>query len=294
MNVRRPTEADAPAVTGLIRAFETELAGEAEQSEQDLRDDWADLDLARDAWLVEDGGALAGYIALSTSGPPLSDGYVHPDFRGRGVGARLLELAEAEARERGLPALQNAVLAADEPALELLRSRGFQEQRRYYRMVIELEGEPPEPEWPKGLAVGAVEPQDVERFHAAVDDAFAEEWGHEPDREVDWRPIRERRHPDRSLWLAVKEDDEIVATAIADAERWGGGWIASIGVRKAWRRRGIGEALLVHCFRELYSRGQRRIGLGVDTENPTGATRLYERAGMRVAFSAVFFEKELA
>jgi hypothetical protein len=45
---------------------------------------------------------------------------------------------------------------------------------------------------------------------------------------------------------------------------------------------------------ELYGRGQRVIGLGVDAENPTGATRLYERAGMRIVGSAALFEKELA
>jgi ribosomal protein S18 acetylase RimI-like enzyme len=71
------------------------------------------------------------------------------------------------------------------------------------------------------------------------------------------------------------------------------GWIASIGVRDAWRKRGLGLALLLHAFGELYRRGQRRIGLGVDAHNPTGATRLYERAGMKVAWSAAIFEKEL-
>ena len=51
MNVRRPTEADAPAVTALIRAVEERFAGKPEQSEQDLRAEWAELDLAADAWL---------------------------------------------------------------------------------------------------------------------------------------------------------------------------------------------------------------------------------------------------
>jgi hypothetical protein len=51
--------------------------------------------------------------------------------------------------------------------------------------------------------------------------------------------------------------------------------------------------MLLHCFRELYTRGKRVVALGVDAQNPTGATRLYESAGMHVAYSAVFFEKEL-
>jgi len=185
------------------------------------------------------------------------------------------------------------VLSLDERAQELLGSRGYREVRRYYRMAIDLDAPPTEAVWPPGLTVAPADSADVDRFHDALDEAFAEEWGHEPGGEVDWRRIRERRHPDHSLWLAVKDGNEIAATALLDEERWGGGWVASIGVRRPWRRRGIGQALLLHSFRELYDRGKRRIALGVDTENPTGATRLYERAGMKVEFSAVFFEKSL-
>ena len=66
-----------------------------------------------------------------------------------------------------------------------------------------------------------------------------------------------------------------------------------IGVRVAWRRRGIGEALLRLAFCELYARGRRRVGLGVDAENTTGATRLYERVGMEVAWRDDAYEKLL-
>ena len=72
------------------------------------------------------------------------------------------------------------------------------------------------------------------------------------------------------------------------------GWIRALGVRPRWRRRGLGTALLLHAFGALYARGQRRIGLGVDAENTTGAVRLYERAGMRAAWQADIYERKLA
>ena len=71
------------------------------------------------------------------------------------------------------------------------------------------------------------------------------------------------------------------------------GWIRTLGVRRAWRKRGLGEALLLHSFGEFYKRGTKTIGLGVDAENPTGATRLYQKAGMHVASEYVTYEKEL-
>ena len=53
-------------------------------------------------------------------------------------------------------------------------------------------------------------------------------------------------------------------------------------MRRPWRRRGLGLALLLHSFRDFAARGATRVGLGVDAENTTGAVGLYERAGMHV------------
>jgi mycothiol synthase len=204
-------------------------------------------------------------------------------------------LAETEARRRGIDALPNAVLGDDERAHQLLQSRGYRPARHFYRMTIDLDRPPPHPVWPDGLVAVPVDySRDAGALHAALDEAFLEEWGHEPENEVDWRARRERAGFDPTLWFVVKDGGEVAAAIISDEERFGTGWIAALGVRKPWRRRGLGLALLLHAFGELYRRGQRRIGLGVDAQNPTGATRLYERAGMKVAWSATFFEKELA
>lgn len=71
------------------------------------------------------------------------------------------------------------------------------------------------------------------------------------------------------------------------------GWIFGLGVRRPWRRRGLGLALLRHCLGALYDRGKRRVGLGVDAQSPTGATRLYEKAGMSVYRRNGIYEKDL-
>jgi len=69
--------------------------------------------------------------------------------------------------------------------------------------------------------------------------------------------------------------------------------LGCLGVRRPWRRLGLGFALLKHAFRQLHDRGKVGACLGVDAENPTGATRLYESAGMRVARSEAVYEKLL-
>jgi mycothiol synthase len=111
----------------------------------------------------------------------------------------------------------------------------------------------------------------------------------------DWRELRLVKDPDfdPALWFVVRDGEEIAAVMRNEPDRSGAGFVGALGVRKPWRRRGIAQALLQHAFAEFYGRGKRRVALGVDAENPTGATRLYERAGMHVAFEAVAYGKEL-
>ena len=79
-----------------------------------------------------------------------------------------------------------------------------------------------------------------------------------------------------------------------EANRNGGGYVALLGVRRAWRGLGLGKALLYRSFAEFWTRGVTRVTLGVDAESPTGATKLYERVGMEVESCMVVFEKALA
>ena len=99
---------------------------------------------------------------------------------------------------------------------------------------------------------------------------------------------------DPSLWFIAWDgrSAEIAGYSLC-RYRMGLGWVGTLGVRRAWRKRGLGEALLLHSFGEFYKRGTPTIGLGVDAQNPTSATRLYKKAGMYVAAEYVIYEKEL-
>ena len=74
--------------------------------------------------------------------------------------------------------------------------------------------------------------------------------------------------------------------AIATSRGWGS-WPCGV----TWRKRGLGLALLLQAFNEFYQRGDRTVGLGVDAQSLTGATRLYEKAGMHVTRRYDTYEK---
>jgi mycothiol synthase len=296
LGVRRATVDDAPAINELITAADVAVQGWSESSEPELLGWWRMMDLEQNSWVLHDGGAIAAYAVAFPRGDRLElDGFVQPDRRGRGLGAWLVTRGEERTRELGLPNFHAWSLAADERAHRLFAQFGMRELRRYYRMLIELDAPPPAAEWPEGLRVETFKEDNAEAFHAALGEAFEDEWGFVQMPFERWRELRLQKDPDfdPTLWFVVWDDDEIAAVIRNEPDRSGAGFVAALGVRKPWRKRGLGLALLRHTFGEFYRRGQSRIALGVDAENPTGATRLYERAGMHVAYEAVTYGKEL-
>jgi mycothiol synthase len=303
--VARPTADRLGEVLQLLQASDAAIWGASDWTEDELREEWEHLDLERDAWLVALDGRLAGVAHLldRRGARFVGDAYVHPELTGHGVGGRVLELLEARAREleREWPegervVLQAAHLVGDDRAPALFRGHGFARVRSFFRMVVDVTEPHPPPEWPYGVEL---RPFDAElhgrELHAAHQEAFAREWGHIDLSYEEWRERAvDRPRADPSLTAVVWAADEIVAFSLNYAKRMGDwGWIGSLGVREGWRRRGLGLALLRESFRRFRATGEKTVALGVDVENPTGAMRLYERAGMRVLWQADVWEKEL-
>jgi ribosomal protein S18 acetylase RimI-like enzyme len=155
-------------------------------------------------------------------------------------------------------------------------------------MAIQLEAAPDVPDLP----IEVFREDDARTFHDALDEAFQDHWEHHGHGFEEWWN-RHRTNPnfDPTLWFLIRDGDEIAAVARNEANRNGGGYVGALGVRRPWRGKGYAKALLLHTFREFWDRGMPRVTLGVDAENPTGATHLYERVGMHVEAENVVFEK---
>jgi ribosomal protein S18 acetylase RimI-like enzyme len=128
---------------------------------------------------------------------------------------------------------------------------------------------------------------------AAITEAFRDHWNHIPKQFESWVQRKKRHGFQPGLWLLVFDGEEVAAALVGSVFPEMGGWVNNVAVRRPWRRRGIAEAMLREAFRRFAARGITPVNLGVDATNPTGATRLYEKAGMRAVREFVFFEKEL-
>lgn len=296
MSMRPPVAGDLDRTVELLRANEEHLTGRRSRlGPSDLGQWLMRIDLAEDAWLVEEDGRLAAFGWAET----LSDlgwavGVVHPDAMARGLGALLLERSERRVRERGARRVQQFSLAADARAATLFERSGYGEVRRFYEMAIELAEAPPAPAVPDGFTLERFDEHRGREFHDALEESFQDHWEHHG-RPFDewWQEKRNAPDFDPTLWFLIRHGSEVAAVVRNDPNRNGGGMVGALGVRRPWRGRGLGRALLLQTFREFHRRGVNRISLGVDSENPTGATKLYESVGMRVELEQAVFEKAL-
>jgi ribosomal protein S18 acetylase RimI-like enzyme len=174
----------------------------------------------------------------------------------------------------------------------LLEEEGLRHARSHYTMRRDgLQAVTLPPTLP-GLQIEPwSEARDLE-FYTAMDEAFRDHWGYHQESYKFYRSFYHRPDWPREAWrMAVNESSGeiagIVVTGIDAATNAltgrQDGWIHELAVRKAWRRRGVGEALLRHGMLALRDQaGMSAAVLGVDTQNLSGANRLYERAGFRV------------
>ena len=260
-------------------------------------DFWRHVNPDGGSWIVEtdEGAPIAFSATLEREDVTECWSSVHPSFSGRGIASALLRKVELRARERGARRLEVGAFTENDAALRLFDRLGFRAARRYYQMSIDFDTPPDPPEWPEGIVLSEFRREDARAFHTALGKAFAEEGGFHALPFEEWRRTRfEAPETDISLWFLARDGNEIAGVARCDPRKHSGGWIGALGVLKPWRRRGVGLALLRHAFVEFHRRGQTRVGLGVDAENPTGATRLYRKAGMRILTEDIVFGKELA
>ncbi len=300
---RAPTPGDAAAVVDLINTCSIAQGGAADFTLPALRGDWDDpaFSLATDAWVVVGpDGQLLGYeqIDLDPAGQAHEiDGYVRPEHEGRGIGTRLLRLAEQRARRVSAPGAhtRGSIEATNTAAQQLFAAEGYRAVRHFWRMEIDLDAPPPAPVWPAGIAVRTFVPGRDERVtYDAIEEAFQDHWGHTRLPFEEWsRGQTQRPDFDPALWFLAMDREQIAGTALCLPRTESMAWVRGLGVRRPWRGRGLAMALLRHAFGAFYARGFRSVGLGVDAQSPTGATRLYERAGMRVSERYDTLEKKV-
>ena len=304
VQLRAPRLEEAAVIAELANGVSDELFGEADETEATVRL-WLttpDLELDEDYRVALDQeGRLTGYADLGA----------HPDPK-YWLDLRVPMSSSDETREALIGwgeerasgragGKEGALIRAfayepDEPEKEVLERHGYELIRHSYRMRIDFGDDSSPPEWPEGVTVRSATEADLETAYETQMETFEDSWEHSREPYEEWSHWMVEDDIDLSLWFVAEVSGEVAGVALTqqhEAEE-GLGWVRVLGVRRPWRRRGLGRALLLHVFQQYRRRGFHGVGLGVDAESLTGANRLYENAGMRVVRRSNIYEKALS
>lgn len=289
--LRAPVPGDFLSVVDVVVASERAKTGSSTLGADFVGGEWSlpGFNLSTDAFLVTNKtGAVVGYAQAVFEHPNVVDswGVVHPARRGRGLGTALFERIEQRAREllNGIddPVFRHKADAGDQGAAAILRSHGLRRVRHFWHMGIELADIQPA-SIPSRITVTRSDPdKDLPTVHAIINEAMAGHWGEQSTEFESW--IGEQRAApgfDPAIWLLARYDGEPAGVLTASRSE-DGAWIEYLGVRAAYRGRGVAGALLRRAFAAYAEQGLTRVLLNVDAENASGATAVYEREGMRI------------
>jgi GNAT superfamily N-acetyltransferase len=300
LELRSPRLDELEALTDLINRDSHELYGEREESVESMRM-WLTgpkLDPETDVRVAVDDGKFRGYVDVDVDADPEPIYWVDlrvPPSESDDVRLALLDWVEGRARERGGELLRLFTAETDRATKDLVEAREFRLIRHFYRMRIDFDRDLPAPAWPDGVTVRAVTSGDTEAVYEAHQETFEDSWESSRQSLEEWTHFMLSEGFDPSLWFVVESGKEIAAVALCREHEGeaGLGWVRVLGVRRKWRRQGVGRALLLHAFHEFRRRGFHAGALGVDAQSLTGANRLYESAGMHVVRRSDVYEKAL-
>ena len=318
LSFRSYRDGDVPALAALQEAVEIadetfEILGEAALANELAN--FADFEPTRDLLLAEIGGQLVAasrQFRLIRDGEREFDtfGWVHPDWRRRGLGRAMLRHAEAQLGDRAAAeddagetrAAHLGSWSFDQArgAVALLTAEGYRPVRWFLEMVRPIDDPIADQRLPDGLELRPIDETRARAVLVADAEAFEDHWGHREMTEEDVRRMLGDPDNDLSLWTVAWAGDEVVGSVIAriyPTDNAASGvrraWLDRVSVRRPWRRMGVASALIAASLRELRARDMEIAALGVDSDNPTGALGLYERLGFRRDKTSAAYHKPI-
>jgi mycothiol synthase len=183
----------------------------------------------------------------------------------------------------------------------MLRDRGYEPVRYSFYMVRANLDDLPNAPMPEGLEIREVRPEHLRAIFDAEVEAFRDHWGAAVPTEADYQQfLTDPVVGNYALWNVAWDGDQVCGMvrgyiSAEENEQFGRkrGWVENISVRRPWRRRGLARALIAASIRKLREAGMTEGALGVDTENPNGALRLYESCGFVVSRREATYRKPL-
>jgi ribosomal protein S18 acetylase RimI-like enzyme len=231
---------------------------------------------------------------------------VDPSWQGKGIEQSLIAWGETRGRYYAsvLPEGNNGAIVTfcretDQMKYNILMEAGFTIDRYFHSMsrpLIDL----PERSLPEGITVRPVLPKDFRKIWDASNEAFMDEYGAADPTEEWYQSYLASPNFQPYLWQVAWDGDEVVGSVqnyislqeneLEDRRR---GYTEGISVRREWRGRGVASALICRSMAMFKAMNMDEVTLTADTQNPTGAMRLYTNLGYQPYLTLLELKKSL-
>ncbi|MGB3904557.1 MAG: GNAT family N-acetyltransferase [Anaerolineae bacterium] len=315
ITIRNCRDRDLEAIVELINAADAVDQLDEGTDVADLRSLLyaPDSDAHGDALVVlDEDQRIVGFARLELKNAPRQSRFyvhatVHPHWREKGVERLLLQRLWETAQERRRTLESKRVqfrtycAAHQEDRITLFESFGLRPVRYSPHMVYHPLDNLPEPHVPPGIQVRPyVRGRDDRSALEALNEAFGDVMDYEP------ATLEELRH-----WMASSSFREELSPVALDGEVVVGlclctvsegrirllgrrdAYVDTLAVRPAYRRRGLGSALLLASLHAMKEAGMESATLDTDTNNPTEAIQLYEKISFREAWRWVTYGRDI-
>jgi ribosomal protein S18 acetylase RimI-like enzyme len=297
--LRPATLFDLDAVYNLMIQQNFEDFGSSPLSIEDLRKRWQESDFSlskhsQGAFSADD--QLVGYAEIRPYHPNQFSIHLYlSPSSSHELGQQLLTTLEA-----GLePGTQLIAQVSDKNSQnqQTFAAAGYERNLTFLIMEIEMTEAPPAPVGPAGIEVRPFIPnQDDQATYETDEEASLDKEYSNPMSFAAWakRMSLSTERFDPTLWFLACHEEEVVGVSLnfylpeSDC-----GLIDHLGVRRKWRGRGIGLALLQQSFATFFARGIKKVQLSVDSGSLTNAPRLYEKAGMQTVQAYHIYSKTI-
>lgn len=297
-------ESDYPKMLAVIEGSKDADKIERTESIEDLANNYAYLtncDPYEDMLFAEVDGEVIAYSRVTWRTEDSGDwiylhfGFLLPEWRRKGIGQAMLRYNQnrlceiAVEHKNGVPRYFESFASDTQVAAEkLLLSEGFEAVRHGFEMVRPLSEPIADKYLPDGLEVRPVAPEQYRAVWDANQEAFQDHWGYSPAEEADYERWLNESIFQPELWQVAWDGDQVVGMVlnfVVEAENAEynrkRGYTEFICVRRPWRKQGMATALITSSMKMFKEMGMTEAGLGVDTQNLSGALWLYESLGFR-------------
>ena len=297
-SVRPAVAADLEGVLELIGAHDLAFDGDVKPRRAYFDEIWYLIDLEQDSRLVTDAsGASVAYahVFVMAEGDRADVlGRVHPEMLGRGLGGGLVAWTEERAADHKAASARQMLPTSDHLGASLLTAQGYQHAKTWWEMACSALEVEAEGDVPVGIDVRGFRDGDGPLLHQILEDTAADVPGNRRVRYEAWEQawLGSPLWDPALVWFAEDGGEAVAALVACTFED--GGYVSQLGTMPAYRGRGIARHLLRTSFVEFARRGAPEVCLHVDAANPTGATALYEGAGMLARRTLHLYEKGFA